>query len=277
MNPSGDSVNGPAGGDTNSSTWALDLDGVIWSGTDPIAGSSQAVAELRAAGHDVVFVTNNSFSTVAQQEAKLASFGIDATDAVITSAQAGASLVEPGERALVLGGPGVIEALTAREVDLIAPEAVAAGAAAVSAAKIDAVVVGLDWELDYHRLGAAVQAILAGARFIATNTDATYPSERGLLPGAGAIVAAVAAATGVEPVVAGKPEQPAADLVRARYGSVGVMVGDRPETDGAFAVSLGYEFCLVLSGVTTDPAGVVPVPGVVAADLASLVATRLGG
>lgn len=263
--------------DVNTYTWGLDLDGVIWSGIEPIAGSAEAVADLRAAGHEVVFVTNNSFSTIAQQEAKLASFGIDAGGAVITSAQAGASLVEPGERALVLGGPGVVEALVARDVELVTPEQVASGAASVSAAKIDAVIVGLDWELDYHRLSAAVQAVLSGARFIATNTDSTYPSERGLLPGAGAIVAAVAAATGSSPIVAGKPEQPAADLVRARYGTVGLMVGDRPETDGAFAVSLGYEFGLVLSGVTTDPIGVEPLPHVVAADLASLVAERLAG
>lgn len=257
-------------------TWGLDLDGVIWSGTDPIAGSAEAVADLRSAGHEVVFVTNNSFSTIAQQEAKLASFGIDASGSVITSAQAGASLVEPGERALVLGGPGVIEALIERNVDVVSPGDVADGAVAVRAAKIDAVVVGLDWDLDYHRLGAAVQAVLGGARFIATNTDATYPSERGLLPGAGAIVAAVAAATGVSPAVAGKPEQPTADLVKARYGTVGLMVGDRPETDGAFAVALGYEFGLVLSGVTTSPDGVVPVPQWVAADLATMVAERLG-
>lgn len=257
-------------------TWGLDLDGVIWSGTEPIAGSAEAVAALRAVGRPVVFVTNNSFATIAEQEAKLASFGIDATDAVITSAQAAASLVEPGERALVLGGPGVLEALTARGVECVDPDSVTSGSLAVAASRIDAVVAGLDWNLSYHRLAAAVQSILAGARFIATNTDVTYPSERGLLPGAGAIVAAVATSTGVAPIVAGKPEQPAADLVRARFGAHGVMVGDRPETDGAFASALGYSFALVLSGVTKDPVGVEPVPDLVAVDLATLVDQHLG-
>ncbi len=255
-------------------TWALDLDGVIWSGTEPIPGSSEAVAELRAAGRDVVFVTNNSFATISQQEQKLASFGIDARDIVITSAQAAASLVEPGERVLVLGGPGVVEALGVRDAELIDHEMLGDF---IPVATVSSVVVGLDWHLDYHRLSAAVQAILAGARFIATNTDSTYPSERGLLPGAGAIVAAVAAATGQSPIVAGKPEQPIAQLVRARFGDSGIMVGDRPETDGAFAASLGYDFGLVLSGVTTDPEGVAPVPDVVADDLARLVATALAG
>lgn len=253
-------------------TWALDLDGVIWSGTEPIPGSAEAVAELRAAGHRVVFVTNNSFSTIGQQEAKLASFGVDAAGAVITSGQAAASLVEPGERALVLGGPGVVEALEEREVEIVDQRGLGDGARAVEAARIGVVVVGLDWDLDYHRLASAVQAVLGGARLVATNTDPTYPSERGLLPGAGALVAAVASATGVAPVVAGKPERPAAALVRARCGPAGVMVGDRPETDGAFSIALGYDFGLVLSGVTTSPVGVVPTPHMVAADLAALVA-----
>lgn len=255
-------------------TWALDLDGVIWSGTEPITGSSRAVADLRAAGRDVVFVTNNSFATIAQQEQKLASFGIDADDAVITSAQAAASLIEPGERVLVLGGPGVIEALSARDAELIDHEMLGDF---IPVASVSSVVVGLDWHLDYHRLSAAVQAVLAGARFIATNTDATYPSERGLLPGAGAIVAAVAAATGRSPVIAGKPEQPVAGLVLERFGDSGIMVGDRPETDGVFAAALGYDFGLVLSGVTTDPVGVVPTPDVVADDLARLVDAVLSG
>ncbi len=111
---------------------------------------------------------------------------------------------------------------------------------------------------------------------MATNTDPTYPSERGLLPGAGALVAAVATATGCSPMVAGKPERPAADLVRSRFGSVGIMVGDRPETDGAFAVALGYDFGLVLSGVTASAEGVLPVPQLVAPDLQSLVSTHIG-
>ena len=256
-------------------TFALDLDGVIWRGTEAIPGSADAVGQLRAAGHPVVFVTNNSSATIAQQEAKLASFGIDATGAVITSAQAAASLVEPGERVLVLGGPGVVEAVQIRGAEVVDHGDLSDGAAAVARAAIDAVVVGLDWTLDYHRLAAAVQAVLAGARFIATNTDPTYPSERGLLPGAGALVAAVATASGVEPVVSGKPEEPAATLVRAGFGAAGIMVGDRPETDGAFAATLGYDFGLVLSGVTESPEGVHPTPDFVADDLADLVARQL--
>lgn len=225
-------------------TWALDLDGVVWTGTDAIDGSAEAVGRLLAAGHDVVFVTNNAASTIAQQQDKLESFGINAKGRVITSAMAGASLVEPGERVLCMGGPGIAEAVNRQ------------GAQAIETFRTgdevpDAVVVGLDPTLTYDRLRGSVQAVLAGARFIATNNDPTYPTEQGLFPGAGSIVEAVATATGQRPSVAGKPNQPQADLVRRIHGADGVMVGDRPDTDGLFARSLGYKFLLVLSGVTT--------------------------
>ena len=95
-----------------------------------------------------------------------------------------------------------------------------------------------------------------GARFVATNLDATYPVPGGLVPGAGAIVAAVATASGHSPEVAGKPFPPTAALVHRRFGRHGVMVGDRPSTDGAMADALGWPFALVLSGVASaTPAG----------------------
>ncbi len=247
-------------------TWALDLDGVLWTGKIAIPGSAGAVSRLIELGHEVVFVTNNSFATVAEQEAKLVSMGIDAPGRFVSSAMAGAMLVEPGERVMVLGGPGIREAVEAR------------GAVLVSDGPADALLVGLDWDLSYDRLRAATQAVAGGARFVATNTDPTYPTEFGFYPGAGSIVAAVAAATGVRPIVAGKPEQPAARLVRDRFGSEGVMVGDRPETDGAFAKSLGYRFALVLTGVVgPSDLPVEPRPDVVGADLAAVVELLTAG
>lgn len=228
-------------GVSNRVAWAFDLDGVIWTGRDPIPGSAETVAALVESGHRVGFVTNNSFATVGEQEAKLASFGIEAEGRVITSAMAGAALVEPGERVYVLGGQGVVEAVEAR------------GAVVVdggSDCRPDAVLVGLDRNLSYDRLSTAVLALNAGARFVATNTDSTYPSERGMLPGGGSIVAAVRCATGVEPIVAGKPHEAQAQLVRSILGPDGIMIGDRPETDGRFAQAMGYRFGLVLTGVT---------------------------
>ena len=103
---------------------------------------------------------------------------------------------------------------------------------------------------------ARSSAVRDGARFVATNLDATYPVPGGLVPGAGAIVAAVATASGHSPEVAGKPFPPTAALVHRRFGRHGVMVGDRPSTDGAMADALGWPFALVLSGVASaTPAG----------------------
>jgi HAD superfamily hydrolase (TIGR01450 family) len=241
--------------------WVLDLDGVIWLADQPLPGAAEAVARLRAAGERVLFVTNNSFAPVGDQEAKLERFGIPAQGDVVTSAMAGATLVEPGERVLVCGGPGIVEAVSAR------------GAEPVRDGDADVVAVGFHRDFDYERLRVAMQAIRRGARLVATNDDATYPTPDGPIPGGGSIVAAVAYASGVTPTVAGKPYRPMAELVRALVGDAGTVVGDRPDTDGAFAVTLGYRFALVLSGVTSkDDLPVTPSPDVVADSLAALVA-----
>jgi len=247
-------------------TWLLDLDGVVWLAEQPIPGASEAVARLRAAGRRVLFATNNSAVPVGEQEAKLARHGIEARGDVVTSAMAAARLVVPGERVLVCGGPGIVEAVAAR------------GALAVQDGDAEVVMVGFDRGFDYERLRVAARAVDRGARLIATNDDATYPTPDGPIPGGGALVAAVAYATGVTPIVAGKPHPPMADLVRALGGSEGTVVGDRPDTDGAFARELGYRFALVLSGVTgVSDLPVDPAPDVVAECLADLVARELRG
>lgn len=243
--------------------WVFDLDGVIWRGDAPIAGSAAAVAALAAAGEDVLFVSNMSADPVAAVEAKLARHGIDGRGRVLTSALAAAQLIEPGERVLACAGPGVREALEQR------------GASVVQGAPVDAVVVGYHRDFDYERMTRAAQAVMGGARLIATNDDATYPTANGLVPGNGAIVASIATASGVAAVVAGKPYGPMCDLVRARTGERGVVVGDRAETDGRFARALGYRFALVLSGVTTAAdLPVEPPPDVVMPDAAATVAHR---
>ncbi len=137
---------------------------------------------------------------------------------------------------------------------------------------VDAVVVGLHLDFDYRRLDVAARAARAGARLIATNDDTTYPGEHGLSPGAGSLLAAVVTASGVTPVIAGKPYAPMVSLVQAVAGQDGVAVGDRADTDGRFARALGYRFGLVLTGVTTaSDLPVDPAPDHTAADLAALV------
>jgi 4-nitrophenyl phosphatase len=245
--------------------WVLDLDGVIWLGNQPIPGAAEAVKRLQDHGSPVLFVTNMSRLTEAEQEAKLAGHGIDARGSVVTSAMAAGRLVQPGERVLVIGGPGIDEAVEKR------------GGSVVQTHPADAVIVGIDPGFDYDELSRAMTAVRGGARLIGTNHDPTYPTAEGLRPGGGAIVAAIAAASETEAVFAGKPNAAAADQVRERMGASGLMVGDRPDSDGLFATALGYDFGLVLSGVTrADDLPVEPTPAVVADDLASLVSTRLG-
>lgn len=243
--------------------WICDLDGVIWLGDRPVPGAADAIARLRARGERVLFVTNNSSSTVPAYLAKLRAVGIDAVaDDLVTSAQAAARLIEPTEVALVCAGAGVVEALEERGVRWMRD-----GSA-------DVVVVGWHRDFDFERMAAATRAVLGGARLVATNDDPTYPAPDGPLPGCGAILASIVTATGATPVVAGKPYEPMAALVRERLreGLAGsVFVGDRPSTDGRMARALGVRFALVLSGISADAEHADPPPDLVAPDLATLV------
>lgn len=240
----------------------LDLDGVVWLADRPIPGAADAVAALRERGQRVVFVTNNSSRAVEDYRDQLAGMGIptEASD-VLTSAAAAASMLEPGSSALVCAGPGVEEALVAR------------GVRTVAEGRADAVVVGLHKNFDYARLAAATSCVLGGARLIGTNDDATYPTGDGPIPGAGAILAAVAYASGATPAVAGKPHEAVAKLLFGLATDIEVLVGDRPSTDGLLARRLGAPFGLVLTGITRPGHGPLdPAPDVEAPDLATLVA-----
>jgi 4-nitrophenyl phosphatase len=247
-----------------------DLDGVIWRGEEPIAAAVAGVADLRAAGMRVGFVSNNSSQPIGDVVAKLRAFGVEAeAEDVLTSAVSAARLLaaslDPGAPVLACAGPGVTEAL------------VAAGLRPVDRPPADAVIVGFHRSFDFTELDVASRAVREGARFITTNLDATYPVPGGLMPGSGAITAAVATASGRQPEVAGKPEAPMVALVRERLGATGIVIGDRPSSDGALADALGWPFALVLSGVTTTvatPGGEAipqPPPPFVAADLGELV------
>jgi 4-nitrophenyl phosphatase len=238
-------------------TVLCDLDGVVWLAHEPIPGSVDAVTELRKAGRRVLFVTNNSAATLAEHEDALGRVGIAAHGDVVSSAMAVAALVTRDERVLVAAGDGVVEALEA------AGAVVVANTTSALDERIDAVVVGLHRDFDYQRLAVAAEAARRCGRLIGTNTDTTYPTPDGLLPGGGSILAAIASASGVEPVIAGKPHQPLATLVASMLTEQPggfdpdrvLMIGDRPETDGRFAARLGCRFALVRSGVSAKGAG----------------------
>ncbi len=195
---------------------------------------------------------------------KLADHDIAAGDDVVTSAMAAAALVEANEIVLVCGGPGVVEAVESR------------GARVADNGRADVVIVGYDPAFDYDAMRAASVAVRHGARLIATNDDATYPTPDGPIPGAGSILASIVTASGATPSIAGKPYAPIAALVLAHLDHADIVVGDRPDTDGRFARALRARFALVLTGVTgADELPVEPEPDAVAQDLAHLVDQEL--
>jgi HAD superfamily hydrolase (TIGR01450 family) len=251
----------------DASVWIIDLDGVLWLSGEPIGDVAAAVATLIAGGVRVVYATNNSAPTVAELLGRLTRIGIDARPGdLITSARVAASLLEPGERVHMLAGDGVREALEERGVDI------------VTDGRRDAAVVGWSRDFDFAALTAAADVARETGRLIATNSDPTHPTPEGLLPGSGALLAAVATASGVRPQVAGKPNPPMVEYIRRHVmgdGAPAVMVGDQPGTDGVLAERLGIPFALVDSGVTRPGTPVAGCPVAVrAADLVTLAAGR---
>ena len=198
----------------------------------------------------MVFATNNSAPTTDELLARLDRIGIgSAADDLATSAAAVASLLEPGQRVRVLAEAGVHESLAARGVEVVEPD---------GPGPAEAAVVGWSRAFDFEGLAAMAAAARESGRLIATNEDPTHPTPDGLVPGSGALLAAVATASGVTPEIAGKPHRAMASLMRARFGFADgdpsvVMIGDQPRTDGRLAERLGIAFGLVDSGVT--PAG----------------------
>ena len=232
-----------------------DLDGVVWSGSNLIEGSAQAITQIQQLGSSIWFVTNNSNRPASFYLNRLSEAGITHHGQIITSAQAAATLVNKGERVLICAGVGVEQAV--RDVGAI-PIANSDGSAVD---QIDAVIVGLHTEFDYYRLDRAARAVRDGARLIGTNSDVTFPTADGEAPGGGSILAAVEAASGVTAVLAGKPNQAMATAVKKSLGGGfnpehSVMIGDRYSTDGQFALQLGCRFIAVSSGVAPDDSSV---------------------
>lgn len=248
----------------------LDLDGTVYRGGSALAGAAAAVAAVRADGIGLAFVTNNASRSPAQVAQHLTDVGVPADPAeVVTSSQAAAAVLaerlSPGDRVLVVG------------TEALADEIAAVGLKPVREAADDpaAVVQGHSPDTGWRQLAQACTAIRAGSLWVACNVDPTLPTEHGELPGNGAMVAALRAATGREPVVAGKPARPLVDAaVAAVRAGRPLLVGDRLDTDIEAAVAAGLESLLVLSGVTDPPtllaAPPAQRPGYLATDLSGL-------
>ena len=243
----------------------VDLDGVVYRGSDPVPGVAAVLAARAAAGDDVVYVTNNSMHYRADYVTRLTAMGAPVSpETVVSSARATALFLleqDPPVRRVLVFGAGGLER-EARDVGL---DVVTAGYAATrmqqegidgfaAAGHPDAVLVGLDPALTYMRMAATADCIRAGARFIATNRDPIYPTERGLRPGAGSIVAAIEATTGVVPVSIGKPAPRLLEIAAHAVGrspSEAIMIGDGILTDLAAANALGMRCIFMLTGVST--------------------------
>ncbi len=254
----------------------IDLDGVVWRGGNPLPGAADAVARLLARGVDVVFCTNYAQGP-GEKAQQLRDAGIPDAP-VVTSAESAAAAAGAGARGLVMGEPSLVACLREAGVDVVDVWDLPDG----EVPPVDVVVVGATPRWDRSRVGMVADAVRAGARFLATNDDPTYPvpgrDGQRLLPGNGALVAAVETASGRRAEVTGKPHGPMADLLTSRHGPVDVVVGDKPETDGLLATRLGAGFALVLTGVTArEDLPVEPEPAVVGDDLAEVVERLLGG
>lgn len=223
----------------------FDLDGTVMHGAQPIPHAAEAVQTARQAGRTVVFATNNASRTPQQAAEHLAVVGIDARpEEFVTSPQVASRLLadrlEPGAKVLVVGGPSLGAQM--RTVGLTPVE--------TDSEDVAAVVQGWSPDLDWSRLAEGAYAIRHGAYWMATNVDATLPTERGLAPGNGSLVAALRHATGVEPAVAGKPEPGMFEVAAKEHGSRRpLIIGDRLDTDIEGAVRAGMASLLVLTGV----------------------------
>jgi HAD superfamily hydrolase (TIGR01450 family) len=251
----------------------LDLDGVVYQGDRPVVGATDALESAARLGQHRVFVTNNASRTPAVVADQLRRLGIPAgPDDIVTSAQAAAVAltrrVAPGGRVLVVGGDGLVEAVTEQ------------GLEPVVTADDDpcAVVQGFAPTVTWQMLMEACVGLRAGLPWVVTNADATLPTPRGTGPGNGALVDLVRAVTHRDPdEIAGKPFAPImAEAGRRRQARRPLVVGDRLDTDIEAARAAGMDSLLVLTGVTgvTDLLACPPHrrPTYVAATLAGLLA-----
>jgi 4-nitrophenyl phosphatase len=227
----------------------IDMDGVLWHGERPMPALIPFFETLRRRGIKFVLATNNASRSGTSYVEKLAGMGVRvALDEVLTSPQATAlylSQQAPGARIYMIGEPGLRTELEARGLQVVNDG---------NSQSATHVVVGIDRTLTYAKLVEACLLIRAGAVFIGTNPDVTFPGERGIVPGNGATLAALQASTGIRPQIIGKPEPEMMLQSLARMGATvhdTAVIGDRLDTDILGGQRAGLTTLLVLSGVTS--------------------------
>jgi 4-nitrophenyl phosphatase len=229
-----------------------DMDGVLWRGQEPLPGLVEFFRFLRSANIRFVCATNNATTLAAKLAERLQGWGADVTpDEIVTSSTATAdylaTILPPGSRLYVIGMEGLRAPLRECGFELVEGDVAAA-------AKVAAVVVGVDWNVTYNHFKQAALLIRGGAKFIGTNGDRTFPTPEGIIPGNGSLLALIETATDVKPIVIGKPEPVLYEMSLKRMDArpdQTLVLGDRLETDILGAVRLNLKSALVLSGVTT--------------------------
>ncbi len=228
----------------------LDMDGVIWKGDDPIGDLPSTFKRIRERGLKFVFATNNGTKTPEEYQQKLAELGveIDPTQ-VVTSALGIAFMLSQkyprGTKVFMIGEDGIRVALEEKGFEILSVE---------NAPMAQAVVMGIDRGITFQKVAEATLLVRAGIPFYTTNTDRTFPTPRGEIPGSGAWVSVIKTATNVEPIIAGKPFPYLMELALEKLGTKKeetLVVGDRLETDIAAGQGVGCPTALVLSGVST--------------------------
>lgn len=236
----------------------VDMDGVLWRGHTPQPGLKDFFDLLNRRRLRFLLATNNASQTPDYYVERMASYGVSiGPQQVMTSSQATALYLAeqapPGARIFVIGERGLQRALAERGFQVWTDPGTFEGLAAPQEA--DYVVVGWDRELNWRKLARATLLVRAGAGLVGANPDRTWPSEFGLLPGNGANLAALQAATDVEPVVIGKPSRLMFQFALERLGATpeqSAMIGDRLDTDVLGGQRAGLTTILLLSGVTTS-------------------------
>jgi 4-nitrophenyl phosphatase len=261
----------------NAKAFIFDMDGVLYRGKAPLPGVADVFNALTIRGIGFLLATNNSMATPASYVQRMADMGVTVGASHIqTSSTATRDFLlgdmPEGSVVHTVGMPALRETFEGNPHFKLTEE---------GAEHADVVVVGLDLEFTYEKLRVASHYIRSGARFVAPNADGTLPNEHGVQPGAGSIVAAIAAASGVQPTIIGKPQTlmmtTGAELLGVQPGEA-VMVGDRLDTDIAAGHKAGLTTVLVLTGVTRreDLAGAEVLPDYVFADLPALLTAIVG-
>jgi 4-nitrophenyl phosphatase len=228
----------------------IDMDGVLWRDSSPIGNLSAIFQRIRERGWKFVFATNNGTKSPEQYLEKLAEFGVTVEPwQVITSALGIAQMLKgrlpSGAPVFVIGGDGVKIALQEQGFQVLPVE---------TAESAQAVVIGIDRDINFAKMREATLLVRRGIPFYATNPDKTFPTPRGEIPGAGAWISVIVTATGVEPTYAGKPFPFLMEMALERLGTrkeESLVVGDRLETDIAAGQAVGCPTALVLSGIST--------------------------